>query len=480
MEAGKEGLVNSKILRTAALFVMSVLLVATIPAPPARGDEASLLESLETAVRKNPKDAAAKLDLARYCKKRYNETGDISLLERGIREGVEAVRTDPTLTDGHLFLASALNQLPPGQLWRYPIDDLVSIQTDVLKAHPDMAGTKGFIPYQYFRALLLMNKGGSLNTCMAELKEAIRLNPGYPGAHYLLARIYLTYRQYDLALFEAREVERLEPGSAQSHGLLAMIHSGRMSTVTNCLDDGEVDSGLKEAREAVRLQPQSATSHGLLGDFYLHKGLYDLAVFEAQEALRIRKNRDAHMSLGWALLMRGSYTQAWKEFNEAFLLQKETFEPLRLMAWCNLLAGSPKEAALQVEEYLNTREVLRGPGGYWIASSMILQYLALNQAGRGEEASTLFNRYAVSYGDNVWGYHIVQYLLGTVSPDYLLERAINRCERAGAHFFIGYDRLLKKDRAGAKVSFRKAVETNAFGTLEYAAARVMLERPDQE
>lgn len=467
-----------KIWQAVLLFLCVISIMVIAPCPPAFGDDDPELENLQAAVRNNPGDTKARMELVHYYRKRYGETRNVYFIENGIHQAYDTLCIDPALTDAHLFLSFALAHQPSDRLQRFHIQELIKIQTDLLKTNPDFANTRGFIPYQYFAALSLP-RNASVDSRVAYLKEAIRIKPDYAGAHYMLGYLYYSYQHYDLALFSAKEAARLEPDSAQARFLVATIRYARISTIANCLDDSETDLGLREAKEAVRLGPQDTDFHELLGYLYIRKGMYDLAVFEMQEALKLKKSFDSHLALGWALFMRGNYQEAWKEFREANMLQDDNPEPMRLMAWSGLLGGSPKDAAAQADNYLNLRQVIFGRPGYIVASTVILRYLALKQDGQSEEASGMLNRYSANYGDNVWGYHILQYLLGITTDEYLLRRAINRCEKAGALFFIGYNHLLRNDTAGAGEYFRKSSETNAYGTFERAMSQALLDRLEE-
>jgi tetratricopeptide (TPR) repeat protein len=95
-----------------------------------------------------------------------------------------------------------------------------------------------------------------------EIREALRLNPNDPQAHYFLGEIWRAQHYDDSAISEFREATRLSPNWALPH----------LSTGVILLDHHEASAALDEFREAMRLDPKSNIS-----PFYTGKAALDLA-----------------------------------------------------------------------------------------------------------------------------------------------------------------------------------------------------------
>jgi len=101
-------------------------------------------------------------------------------------------------------------------------------------------------------ALALRDKGDRDGT-IAEVREAVRLDPKYAAARVNLG---LTLRKQDLdgAIAEIREAIRHDPKFAVAHDNLGLLLKAK----------GDVDGALAEFHEALRLDPNSAGAHNNL------------------------------------------------------------------------------------------------------------------------------------------------------------------------------------------------------------------------
>jgi lipoprotein NlpI len=422
----------------------------------------------------------------------YSTTGEARYLEDAIEGAIEILRQDPTAAEAHLFLSWALAPKPAEELEKYPLEELKRFQQAAIKAHPDLVGTPGYIPYQVFRGLQYLGKKSgkqsfswgalffgslgalatqdrdkgkdSLDKAQAEFKEAIRLKPDLSSAHRLLGAVYIKQGREELALTEAEEATRLDPNSLYGWDLLARIQAGRIQSTRNCYNDEAIDQAIKAQKQTVRLDPERPWYHYELGDHYSMKGMFDLALFEFREALRLSPEADCHAQIGHALFDLGHYDEALKELHEARRRKPDDPYTLRLLTVTNLLRNAFDAAVRESEQYLKTK---KGKASPYV---LLWQYLALRHMGRQGEADKAIRDFARSYRDQVWSFQLLQYYMGTMDGESLLKRAVNRCEQTEAHFYIGYDHLLKGDTAAAAGHFKEVLALNVYRYFEYAGA----------
>ena len=123
---------------------------------------------------------------------------------------------------------------------------------------------------------------GKLDTAIAELREATRLQPSELRPHMNLAAAFQRRGDFDDAVNEYREAIRIDSHSVEAHFSL-----GR------CLEQrGDLEHATEELAEAVRLRPRSAVVHANLGRVLERRGRREDAIREYRDAIRL----DSHVA----------------------------------------------------------------------------------------------------------------------------------------------------------------------------------------
>ncbi len=128
-----------------------------------------------------------------------------------------------------------------------------------------------------------------------------------------------------------------------------------------------------------------------------------------------------------------------------------------------------EDSLVQIGKYKRQNERLIPP------DSALFEYISLKRTGKDREARKMLEDYAGVYKGTGWESETLKYYLGRADEAEVLAMTRNRCDRAGAFYFIGYDFLLKGDRQRGVEYFQKALDTQAFGTAAYSGAGVMLQ-----
>ena len=129
---------------------------------------------------------------------------------------------------------------------------------------------------------------GRLPEAIAQLREALRLEPGLIEAHNNLGHaLQLGGRLFD-ALVEFREAARLAPGSDVV----------RLNLANALQDVGEVAESTAEYTASLAINPSSADAHNGLGTALAALGRFGEAEQQFQEALKLRPDHpDAQQNL---------------------------------------------------------------------------------------------------------------------------------------------------------------------------------------
>ncbi len=141
---------------------------------------------------------------------------------------------------------------------------------------------------------------GLIDDAINELREAIRINPEYADAHYMLGLNLLKINTGE-AIQELREAIRINYELSDAHLVL-----GRA-----LVWEGNIDEGIEELKKAIRIDPESVGAHFYLGDAFDQKGETDEAIKEFREVIRIDPEFPyAYYSLGLSLGNKGLFKEA--------------------------------------------------------------------------------------------------------------------------------------------------------------------------
>jgi len=139
-----------------------------------------------------------------------------------------------------------------------------------------------------------------------EYKEAIRLSPNNPEAHYSYANALVAWGRTDEALNELRIAQQLDPlsNTIATNAAWALYIAGR-------LDESEL-----QIRQVLARDPNFARAHLVLGEIYSERGKYDLAIAAFQKSKGLAGDPLTDMAIGYVLAVAGRQGEARKVASE--------------------------------------------------------------------------------------------------------------------------------------------------------------------
>jgi Flp pilus assembly protein TadD len=186
------------------------------------------------------------------------------------------------------------------------------------------------------------------NPAVAELREAIRLDPTHANAHYELGVELYRSGQIVEGIAELREAIRLQPGHIDARYYLAKAlikeRDGLVQTETTrgatsrepvlaeaylelakaLIASGDFPQAVMEVREALRLEPNFAEAHATLGFAYFNMGDVESATDEYRTVVRLKPASGmSHLNLATALMAKHDWASARTELQEALRLQPD-------------------------------------------------------------------------------------------------------------------------------------------------------------
>jgi tetratricopeptide (TPR) repeat protein len=175
-----------------------------------------------------------------------------------------ALSTHAGVGDGHRRLAEALRRQGKEDEAVAELREAIRLDPKSARAHNDLA-------------FILENNQGQMQEALAEYQEAVRIDRDLIDVHNGMAISLARQGRLPEAVAEFREMIRIDPDSAQAYFNLA-----------SALADMDEDSGAAAAlREVIRINPNHYNAHYNLGEMFRLEGKYDESAKQFREFLRL-------------------------------------------------------------------------------------------------------------------------------------------------------------------------------------------------
>jgi tetratricopeptide (TPR) repeat protein len=179
---------------------------------------------------------------------------------------------------------------------------------------------------------------GLRELAMQTYRQAVELDPHFPGARYNLGRAYLEAGDLERGTAEMREALRLHPDFPEAHQALGMAYT----------EQGRLAEALAHLERALALNPDLTVVRNQVGRIYLAQGRLDDAIQTFRALVeRAPDVAEAHHNLAVAYARQGRHERAVEQFREALRLRSD-LHAARLDLAALLLEMRRPQAAIDV------------------------------------------------------------------------------------------------------------------------------------
>jgi tetratricopeptide (TPR) repeat protein len=180
------------------------------------------------------------------------------------------------------------------------------------------------------RAFAFASRGGlvaihkrDFASAIADLDQALRLQPGWPGFIQIRASVHMQAQQYDAAIADYDQLIRRDPKRA---GAAAYYDRGVLYG-----KKGDDDRAIRDHSEAIRLDPKHAAAYRDRSWIYGQRGDHAQAIRDLDEAIRLEPaHLFAYINRGDQHWKRGEFDRAIRDFDEALKI-----DPGKALIWVN-------------------------------------------------------------------------------------------------------------------------------------------------
>ncbi|MBR1246084.1 tetratricopeptide repeat protein [Bradyrhizobium sp. AUGA SZCCT0169] len=300
---------------------------------------------------------------------------------------------------------------------------------------------------------------GDNHRAIADLNEAIRLDPKLAMAFNNRGAAYNEQGDNERAIADFNEAIRLDPK-------FVMAFNNRGNAYS---DQGDNDRAIADYNETIRLDPKFARAFQNRGSAYHDKGDNDRAIADYNEAIRLEpKHAKAFLGRGIAFSAKGDNDRAITDFDAAIRLDPKSSLPYFARGRSYLFTGSAEKALADLDQ-----ASAHAPDDVYLALWVEIASQRNNLPSRLAQTSSRIDM-------NVWPAPIIRLFMGQITPAAALAAADHRdasrkrgqvCE---ANFYSGELSLTKGLKDEATRLFRLAASDCPRSFHEWEAANAEL------
>lgn len=267
--------------------------------------------------------------------------------------------------------------------------------------------------------------------------------------------------QYEEAIAELSEAIRLEPRL-----VAAYFNRGGAYRHLGMLRPAEADY-----EEVLRLQPKLVMAAAGLGEV---RALLQIPTRSAPLGVSVESDPASarqQRTRGDALWGRGDWSGALGAYDKAVESDPDDLETLALRGWARLISGRPGPA-LDARRWLDRRG-WRDPLAPYMA---LLGVLAARRDVQSDAAETFLSEGLANTRPPDWPAPLFRFLKHTLPTTALIAAADTPDHQSEAHVVIGLDLLYRGERTAAVEHLRRAAELGSDRSIARALARATLRR----
>ena len=174
---------------------------------------------------------------------------------------------------------------------------------------------------------------------VAEMDEALRLDPKEPNLYFMRAAAYRAKKDFDNAIADVDEAIHLDAVRGDFYMLRGLIFS----------DQGDLDKAIAELDQKVKLDPKSSQGYSSRANLYRQKKDYDKAAADYTEVTKIDPDLPkGYVDRGWIYVLKNDLDKAMNDFTKALQLHENDASALVGRGVVKSRQGKPTDGSADI------------------------------------------------------------------------------------------------------------------------------------
>ncbi len=307
---------------------------------------------------------------------------------------------------------------------------------------------------------------GQFDEAIADLDAAIQIDPKLLSAYLERGEAYMASGKPDKAGENYDKLVAAFPSSAMAYDYRGVFLQ----------QQGKFDEAIADFNRAMQFDPKYHSAYINRGFTLMEKGQPVQAEADFNQALKIVPNEPMVYTLrGGSRLSQGKAVEAVADQQQAVQLLPEAAPAHADLGFALYFAGRNSDALASLEKAQSLDPAMRSLDAW--------RFVLLSLLGRNEDAKKLTAAsVAKEAKDREWIDQLLAFQGGAIGDEELLKVVSNadpegaEAQVCEAHFYIGMQKKLSGDAAGADAHFQKALETHADRLSAYRGAQFALKK----
>lgn len=462
-------MMGTRMHRLSTLTAAALLLAGCVAPDTVRNDDPQI-NALSAQLAANPKDQQTRVQLIDAYLKRLGETKQdhyrdqaIDQLRLLIAEAPE--HTGANITLYQLLLGMSLQERTTKYLAEMrAIYQRTPILTEAPIAPPSLV--EGGVALQKVR------NEAEVDQTIRLIRQALKENPRHIGTRLLLADLYAKRDKDALALAMYQQAYQLAPDNPnvlEDYG----NHLYKSVRAHRC-EGGypQLDTAIGVLKQASAKKPKDTELHYRLSKLYEMRGRPELALFTAKRLDDTKSDLASREYLAERYAIAGRKTESTQMLRALIAEHPDDAELLNALAHTHFQFAEWAPARDVLLQYIAKTDK---PSPYAVMLLSITDRMLADQA----TADGHLNSIPAGAFERDWERALVNYLTGELGEHGLAAAAKNTCDQVEAHYFMGFNKWLARDRDGARAQFEKVIALNVPFYFEHRSSQYLLDHLDE-
>jgi tetratricopeptide (TPR) repeat protein len=182
---------------------------------------------------------------------------------------------------------------------------------------------------------------GDFDAALAEMNEAVALDPKQPNSYFMRAAAYEAKKDYDKSIADLDEAIRLDASRGDFYMLRGVVFGQK----------GDFDRAIVELDQKVKLDPNSTQGYSKRAELYRQKKDYERAAADYGEVIKLEPDKaNGYIDRGWIYVLKNDLDRAMNDFTAALKIHENDASALVGVGVVKSRKGKPTDGSREIQQ----------------------------------------------------------------------------------------------------------------------------------